>query len=57
MSEKHLNRYVTEFSGLTTTGRWTPDDQMTSMALGSTGKQMTYQELTGPPATLLTLGI
>ena len=57
MSEKHLNRYVTEFSGRHNNRTMDTYDQMTAMALGSTGKQMTYQELTGPPATLLTLGL
>ena len=57
MSDKHLNRYVTEFSGRHNTRTMDTYDQMTAMALGSTGKQMTYQELIGPPATLLTLGI
>ena len=48
MSEKHLNRYVTEFSGRHNERRCDTLDQMKSMVKGMVGKRLTYQELMAP---------
>ena len=46
MSEKHLGRYVTEFSGRHNDRRADTVDQMIRMAHGMIGKRLTYRELT-----------
>ena len=51
MSHKHLDRYVTEFAGRHNSRPMDTADQMASMARGADGKQMTCEELIGPPKT------
>ena len=45
MSEKHLNRYVGEFSGRHNIRNADTIDQMARIALGMVGKRLTYQSL------------
>ena len=45
MSEKHLGRYVTEFSGRHNDRRSDTIDQMVSIARGMIGKRLTYSNL------------
>lgn len=47
MSEKHLDRYVTEFAGRHNTRNADTMDQMTRMALGMQGKKLRYTDLIG----------
>lgn len=46
MSEKHLNRYVTEFAGRHNHRPLSTIDQMRSVVSGSVGKSLTYRKLT-----------
>ena len=45
MSKKHLDRYVTEFSGRHNNRKRDTVDQMSSIAQGMVGKRLTYQSL------------
>ena len=45
MSEKHLNRYVTEFAGRHNDRRHGTIDQMTAMVRGMAGKRLRYRDL------------
>ena len=45
MSAKHLDRYVTEFSGRHNDRETDTIDQMARMAQGMVGKRLKYQEL------------
>ena len=45
MSSKHLNRYVTEFSGRHNTRSLDTIDQMSSMVPGMDGKRLRYKDL------------
>ena len=47
MSEKHLGRYVTEFSGRHNDREANTVDQMAHTAQGMIGKRLRYQELIG----------
>jgi transposase-like protein len=46
MSEKHLGRYVTEFSGRHNTREMDTIDQMALLAKGMVGKKLSYKKLT-----------
>ena len=46
MSEKHLGRYIDEFSGRHNVRPLDTEDQMTAIVVGAEGKRLTYQELT-----------
>ena len=46
MSAKHLDRYVTEFSGRHNARRTGTPDQMTAIARGMVGKRLRYGDLT-----------
>ena len=46
MSKKHLDRYVTEFSGRHNVRSLDTTDQMSSLACGMVGKQLKYEDLT-----------
>ena len=48
ISTKHLHRYVTEFEGRHNVRPLDTVDQMTSMALGTVGKRLSYETLIGP---------
>ena len=48
MSPKHLHRYAIEFAGRHNTRPMDTVDQMTTLAVGSVGKQLSYAELIGP---------
>ena len=50
-SEKHLQRYVTEFMGRNNARPLDTMEQMASMALASNGKRLTYAALIGPSHT------
>ena len=45
MSEKHLDRYVAEFSGRHNVRDRNTIDQMSGLARGMVGKRLTYREL------------
>ena len=45
MSPKHLNRYVTEFSGRQNQREQDTIDQMKPVASGMEGKRLKYEEL------------
>ena len=45
MSEKHLDRYVTEFEGRHNRRPLDAADQMSRMAKGADGKRLRYQDL------------
>ena len=45
MSEKHLSRYVGEFSGRHNVRDRNTIDQMSGLARGMVGKRLTYREL------------
>ena len=47
MSEKHLGRYVTEFSGRHNDRERDTLDQMEAMARSMGGKRLRYRDLTG----------
>ena len=47
MSEKHLDRYVTEFAGRHNVRDADTLDQMRSVVKGMIGKELTYRQLTG----------
>ena len=49
MSPKHLHRYAIEFAGRHNVRPTDPVDQMTSLAVGSVGKHLPYEELIGSP--------
>lgn len=46
MSEKHLDRYVTEFAGRHNVREFDTIDQMSFLAKGMVGKKLPYKELT-----------
>ncbi len=46
MSEKHLERYINEFSGRHNSRPLHTEDQMTALAKGAAGKRLSYRELT-----------
>ena len=46
MSEKHLDRYINEFSGRHNSRPLDTEDQMTTLAKGTAGKRLSYRELT-----------
>ena len=50
-SEKHLQRYVTEFMGRNNARPLDTMEQMAGMALASDGKRLTYAKLIGPSHT------
>ncbi len=47
MSAKHLNRYVTEFSGRHNIRNLDTADQMRTVAEGMVGKRLRYRDLVG----------
>ncbi len=47
LSEKHLQRYVNEFSGRHNIRSLDTIDQMASVAKGMDGKRLTYRDLVG----------
>ena len=47
MSEKHLDRYVTEFAGRHNLREFDTISQMTFLAKGMVGKKLPYKELIG----------
>ena len=49
MSEKHLNRYVTEFAGRHNSRNADTVDMMGQMAKGMVGKRLMYRELVARP--------
>ena len=51
VSEKHLGRYVAEFSGRHNSRRMDTADQMADLAKRSAGKRLPYAELIGPEET------
>ena len=46
MSEKHLDRYINEFSGCHNHRPLDTEDQLTALAKGMAGKRLSYRELT-----------
>ena len=46
MSEKHLERYINEFSGRHNNRPLDTEDQITALAKATTGKRLSYRELT-----------
>ena len=46
VSEKHLPRYINEFSGRRNTRPLDTEQQMTAIVVGAEGRQLTYRELT-----------
>ena len=46
MSEKHLERYINEFSGRHNSRPLDTEDQMTALAKATAGKRLSYRELT-----------
>ena len=47
MSEKHLNRYVTEFAGRHNDRPLDTLDQIATVAKGMEGKRLRYRDLVG----------
>ena len=52
-SVKHLDRYVTEFSGRHNARPLDTSEQLTKMAQGTIGKRLSYAQLVGPKDTRL----
>ena len=48
MSEKHLNRYVTEFAGRHNSRELDTADQMTALTQSMVGKRLEYRDLIAP---------
>ena len=51
MSDKHLNRYVQEFTGRHNARPLDTIEQMGRMVTGATGKRLRYADLIGPVNT------
>ena len=52
-SVKHLDRYVTEFTGRHNARPLDTEEQLAKMALGAVGKRLSYAQLVGPKDTRL----